>query len=132
VTRGGANIAETAIAAAPPAPGGGKIADGTYHLTLWESYTGPGGVAGATGEVRRATLVVTGTTLQLAVTDAETATDKPIVAEQVQTSGSMLTSEEICPLASRQQTRGYTASPTELELLETFGTITTRFVYAKQ
>lgn len=132
VPREGTSVGETAIAAAPPAAAGGNIAAGKYHLTLWESYTGVGGTAGPTGETRKATLVVTGTMLQFAVTDVEQAVDLPIWAEQSQTQGSTLTSDEICPLAGRPRSRSFTAAPTQLELFESVGAITRRFVYTKQ
>lgn len=132
VPREGTNVAETAIAAAPPTPTGGNVGSGKYYLTLWESYTGAGGAQGATGEVRRTTLVVTGTKLQFATTDVEQAIDLPIAAEEAQTQGSTLTSNELCPLAGRARTRGFSASPTEIELFETVANTTRRFVYTKQ
>jgi hypothetical protein len=37
------------VAADPPAPAGGALAPGTYHLTRASFYTGPGGASGPGG-----------------------------------------------------------------------------------
>lgn len=132
VPREGSTVAEVSIAAAPPAATGGSISAGKYYLTTWEAYTGAGGVAGPTGETRKATLVVSANMLQLAATDVADGDELPVVASSYTKQGTSLDTEEICPLAGRPLTRGYTASSTELILLETFGATTRRFVYTKQ
>jgi hypothetical protein len=65
---------ETNIAADPPAPRGGVPVPGTYFLTAWNHYTGPGGAAGKMTIVLQETLEVsveaTGVvTLQIAEND---------------------------------------------------------------
>jgi hypothetical protein len=39
------------VAEAMPAPLGGTLPDGTYHLTAMRIYTGPGGATGGTGSM---------------------------------------------------------------------------------
>jgi hypothetical protein len=60
VVLGVATLTATTIPASLPAALGGTIADGTYDLTGWTTYTGPGGATGPTSCVPAwATVVIT-------------------------------------------------------------------------
>ena len=52
-------VEEMKIAATKPAWTGGTVVDGTYVLTAFENYSGPGGATGPTGQKLRFTLVLT-------------------------------------------------------------------------
>lgn len=132
VAREGADTAEVSIAAPAPAAGGGTILPGKYLLTKWETYTGVGGFAGPTGEIRRTTLIISGSQAQFATRDVEEAKDVPIVAEQFQLSGATFDSTEICPVPERPRSRGFTVTGAVLSLDESFGALTRRFFYTKQ
>jgi hypothetical protein len=55
------------VAMAMPAPIGGPIAGGTFFLTDWTQYTGPGGEVGPTGQKWKETQVWSVTDLQTAL-----------------------------------------------------------------
>jgi hypothetical protein len=57
-------IPETGVAEALPVPSGGTIADGTYVLTEWLRFTGPGGGAGPLSDLWRKSLSIQGGTMQ--------------------------------------------------------------------
>jgi hypothetical protein len=133
VAREGTDIAEVSIAAAPPAAsGGGPIAPGKYLLTKWETYSGVGGTAGPTGEIRRTTLIISGSQAQYAPSDVDGANDMTNVSYQFLLSGTTFDSTEICPVPTRPRTRGYTVNGAVLTLDEPFGTLTRRLFYTKQ
>src|SRR5207244_1004547 len=59
IVNGGSIVDEVSVAMPRPAPAGGTIADGTYHLTKRELYTGPGGSFGSTGHTRKKAMELT-------------------------------------------------------------------------
>lgn len=92
----GTTIEETKVAETKPPWTGGALLDGTYALTAFENYTGPGGTAGPTGQKIKITFVVSGcgkhleiaqenitkstlgrTSYDIEMTDATTMTWKP-------------------------------------------------------
>jgi hypothetical protein len=60
VPNAAAAVAETEVASAQPAPTGGILENGTYHLTKYEIHTGVGGAAGPTGTSIKHVIVVSG------------------------------------------------------------------------
>jgi hypothetical protein len=105
----------TQIAADPPAPHGGTIADGTYWETSLDIYTGPAGPAGMTG-TSQTTALIQGTTVQL-VSDGQP-TRRTIT---LTTADAGFTSIDSCP-GSQISQGGYTATPTKLTIFLAGGT----------
>jgi hypothetical protein len=62
-----AEVEVTQVAETMPAATGGRIADGRYHLSQVNLYTGPGGEAGPTGARQKETSLYTGTSLEVVV-----------------------------------------------------------------
>lgn len=60
VPNAAAPVDETEVASAQPAPAGGTLEDGTYHLTSYEIHTGASGAAGPTGTTIKHVIVVSG------------------------------------------------------------------------
>lgn len=51
-------VAQQFVATATPVGTGGPLGDGTYDLTAWAVYTGPGGATGPTGTLAAATQIL--------------------------------------------------------------------------
>jgi hypothetical protein len=105
----------TQIAAAPPTPQGGAIADGTYWETSLDIYTGTAGPAGMTG-TSQTTALIQGTTVQL-VSDGQP-TRRTVV---LTTADAGFTSVDTCPDSQMSQ-GGYTATSTTLTIFLPGGT----------
>jgi hypothetical protein len=105
----------TQIAADPPTPLGGTIADGTYWETSLDIYTGPAGPAGMTG-TSQTTALIQGTTVQL-VSDGQP-TRRTVT---LTTADAGFTSVDSCPYAQMSQ-GSYTATPTTLTIFLPGGT----------
>jgi hypothetical protein len=105
LANGAATIPVEQMAADPPAPQGGAVADGTYTLTSAVIYTGPNGPSGATGTTQT-TLQITGATIQVV-----SAGDPPTRTVTFTTSGTSLDYADTCP-DTATSTGVYTATPT--------------------
>jgi hypothetical protein len=103
------------IAADPPTPQGGAIADGTYWQTAASIYTGPSGPAGASG-TSQLTALVQGPTVQL-VSDGQPMRRTVMLT----TADAGFTSTDTCPQPQSSQ-GGYTATPTTLTFFLPAGT----------
>ena len=105
LVNGGEEIPETA-GVVFFGPGGGTVADGTYHLTKFQIFS-PGTVD---PYVRRHTLRVTGTRVEV-VTQKDGGPEERMTATMT-TSGTNVTFAIDCPEAA-EQSFGYTASETQ-------------------
>jgi hypothetical protein len=97
-----------AVPSAPPAAGGGPIANGTYVATTATLFTGSGGTSGPTGKHVQMTVLIDGahaTTVFDAVTREATITRD----------GTNLHADSICPSKDTDDT-AYTATPTTLSI----------------
>jgi hypothetical protein len=68
-------VANFQVATNPPAPLGGTIVDGTYHLSQSLTYTGPGGAAGPTATTIQDTLVITNAASGIATVEEVSSSD---------------------------------------------------------
>jgi hypothetical protein len=105
----------TEIAAEPPAPQGGTIADGTYWATALDIYTGPTGPAGVTGTSQMTTLIQ-GDTVQIVSSGQPTRRTVTLT-----TADASFTSVDTCPDSQMSQ-GAYTATPTTLTIFLPGGT----------
>jgi hypothetical protein len=103
------------VAADPPQPQGGTIADGTYWQTSLEVYTGPAGPTGTTG-TSQSTALVQGTTVQLVSSG-----DPARRTVTLSTADAGFTSADTCPDSQMSQ-GGYTATPSTLTIFLPGGT----------
>ncbi len=97
-----------AVASAPPAAGGGPIANGTYDATTATLFTGPGGTSGPTGKHLQMTVRIDGGS-------ATTAVDGVTSEAAITLDGTNLHSDSICPSKQAYDT-AYTATPTTLSI----------------
>lgn len=113
------DVQPTYVAAEPPAPQGGDLVAGTYHLTAEHEYTGSGGATGPTGETHREVYVVdAGGTIQFASVHPDSAAggDRGTVAYE--RSGNELIVSPLCGRGPAEGERvGFTATPDELRLI---------------
>lgn len=111
---------QSAFVAAPlPAPAGGAILDGTYHLTGESVFTGPGGASGPIGQTVATVFALQGGTAQLVSrrTGADAGEERATLAYQV--SGSELILTPLCGMGPGDGERiGFTAAGAELRLIE--------------
>ncbi len=105
----------TEIAADPPAPQGGTIADGTYWATALDIYTGPTGPAGVTGTSQMTTLIQ-GETVQIVSSGQPTRRTVTLT-----TADASFTSVDTCPDSQMSQ-GAYTATTTTLTIFLPGGT----------
>jgi hypothetical protein len=105
----------TQMAADPPSPEGGMIANGTYAMTAVTIYTGPEGPTGASGTAQT-TIEVTGDTIQMVGSGQPLTRTVTLV-----TSGVTFTATDSCPDTQVSQ-GGYTATPTTLTVFLPGGT----------
>jgi hypothetical protein len=124
----GAQVPGVLVASAAPAPNGGTLVDGTYVLTKYQVYTGPGGPSGSAGNSFASTLVLAGSTYQ-AVSNQGSGDER--VSGAFMTSGTSYTASVTCP-ASSVTTVGYTFDGTTFVQLGSVGANTLEFTYAKQ
>jgi hypothetical protein len=120
----------TRVADTAPIPLGGTPVAGTYHLTAWRSYTGPGGASGPTtqGQKLTAEMTVSGqynVTMLISVS-------RPGGTDVHQTTRMMLTGTGgqfaySCPAATAMQPISYTATANEFRLF-----LGLEYVYTKQ
>jgi hypothetical protein len=103
------------IAADPPTPQGGTIADGTYWATSVSIYTGPSGPTGKTGTLQ-ATAVIQGDTVQMVSSGQPMRRTIRLTAVD-----GGFTSVDTCPESQMSQ-GGYTATPTTLTIFLPGGT----------
>jgi hypothetical protein len=116
--------------AAPPAPMGGTIADGTYFLTaqvLYETASGP------TFPLGRTKAVIAGTIWQEMSGDPEPGSVNPDkrTTHALAATGTSLTLTRTCPSAGQLQSAPYTAEATRITLFvedraKTIGTVFTK------
>jgi hypothetical protein len=105
----------TQVAADPPPPQGGTIADGTYWQTSLAIYTGPNGPTGTSG-TSQMTAQIQGEIVQIASADQPTRRTVTLM-----TSDAGFTSTDTCP--TPQTAEGYyTATPTTLMIFLAGGT----------
>ncbi len=104
------------VAADPPAPQGGTIADGTYWQTSVAIYTGPSGPTGASG-TSQMTAEIEGETVQI-VSDGQPARRTVTLTT---TSDAGFTAVDTCP-APQTNNGSYTATPTTLTIFLAGGT----------
>jgi hypothetical protein len=126
----GAPVSATLVAAAPPAAGGGTVADGTYVLVKYQVYTGPGGQSGPTGSSLASTLALAGGTYQ-AVSLTSGSTGEIRVNGAYATNGTKYTATTTCP-GGAPTVVDYTADPTTLTQYGATGANTLEFTYAKR
>jgi hypothetical protein len=105
----------TEVAADPPTPQGGTIADGTYWQTALDIYTGPTGPAGVTG-TSQMTALIQGETAQLVSSGQPTRRTVTLA-----TADASFTSVDTCPDSQMSQ-GAYTATPTTLTIFLPGGT----------
>jgi hypothetical protein len=105
----------TQIAADPPTPVGGTIADGRYWQTAASIYTGPSGPAGKSG-TSQLTALIQGQTVQL-VSDGQPMRRTVTLT----TADAGFTSTDTCPEPQSSQ-GGYTATATTFSIFLPGGT----------
>jgi hypothetical protein len=114
VTDVGSPVSRTANPAAAPTMTGGTIADGTYVLVADVNY---GTSTPASNSVVSATLVISGTSWQIVITD-HVKTQSEVQSATVATSGNELTTTTTCGGQGTGQDE-YTATATTLSWLDT-------------
>jgi hypothetical protein len=120
-------VAYIAVPGDPPAPGGGALVDGRYHLTDAIVYTGITGLIGPTGVTVSDTIVIsfanTGTALVHEVTAGLPETRQTFT---VQSTGTTLDARPGCPRTSDAQSflLPYTASAGFLVIQRDASTVT--------
>jgi len=102
-----------AIADSAPAALGGTLVDGTYWLTGFYVFTGPGGLTDLSTFTGSITFVLSETTMQQ-VLSSNGGVEKRSTST-VSTSGNTLYATDTCPEPDSGQVP-YTATPTELRL----------------
>jgi hypothetical protein len=139
----GPPITATFIAAAGPSAAGGAIAPGTYLLSSFAMYTGPGGESGNAAGAVLSTAQITNGSIEsvsenLSVQPDGGATEVvEVVSESgtFTTSGDAITVSFTCPDVATG-TQSYTATPTSFAFFETEptdgGTLVVVTTYAKQ
>lgn len=109
------------IATEPAPPTGGAIADGTYVLTNYTFYTGPGGATGPLmGNLEgQGTYVFTNGAVQETVTiEAQQQPAKTdYLAGTVSTAGTKITFARTCPDAGPETPGDYSASTTQIRIV---------------
>jgi hypothetical protein len=117
-----------AVATAPPAPTGGVIANGTYHLTSMVEYTGVGGSTTPSQSTWYAyTVVVTQSSaksarVQFGITYGSTLATTSYDFDSAGTmnlSGATYRLDVICPAAASGTTGGYSADATSFSIITT-------------
>jgi hypothetical protein len=121
----GVGVPEVAGVGAMPTAAGGAIADGTWVLTKWEIYP-PGSIDAF---LRKETFVFSAGTFA-AVSQKDTAAEKRN-SGTVSTSGTTASLGVMCPVTGTVMTE-YTATATELKILENAGTTHEVHTYTKQ
>jgi hypothetical protein len=99
------------IAANAPAPIGGAIANGTYHLDDVTLYTGPGGATGALPLSIKQTIAINGSTAD-AIADFNGKTVSATATFVA--SGTSVTSTGTCPSAGSPEIATYSATATSV------------------
>ncbi len=114
-------ITLTKVAAALPAPTGGTIMAGTYHLTEEIEYTGPGGAVGSMAGVYNQTHQLTATTWS-AVVDVPAAGLHLDSTATYTVSGTTFTPTKTCPTTGNPlAASGYSATANEVRFLPASG-----------
>jgi hypothetical protein len=107
-------ISYTVVAAAPPIPTGGPIADGTYDLSALTVYTGVGGSTSPIASTAHVVLVISGNTMQqVGAVDGVPRS----YTTTFTVSATTITTTDTCPspVTSRHQ---FSASPTDLRVYD--------------
>jgi len=118
-----------AIADSPPAALGGTLVDGTYWLTGFNVFTGPGGTTDLSTFTANATFVLSGTTMQQVLSSNGGAEKR--YTSTVSTSGTTLYATDTCPEPVTEQDP-YTATPTKLTIYLDDPNGTFEQIYTKQ
>lgn len=107
------------VAADLPAPQGGALVAGTYHLTAEHEYTGFGGASGSTGETHREVYVLDGAgTIQFASMHPGSAAGGDRGTVSYERAGDELIVTPLCGRGPDEGEHvGFTASGSELRLL---------------
>ena len=139
----GPPVTATFIAAAGPSPAGGTIVPGTYVLSSFAMYTGPGGASGNAAGAVLSTAQITSGSIETVSENLSVQPDggATAVVEVVTASGTFTTSGDAimvsftCPGVA-MGTQSYTATSTSIALFETVptdgGTEIVVTTYAKQ
>jgi len=96
LVNGGAAVAETQVAADPPAATDGSIPLGHFYLMQWQVYTGPSGASGPTGNTRKQVRFFSDATHHELVT-ADNGDVDTRESRTYSTAGTTLNSSQTCP-----------------------------------
>lgn len=116
----GSLIDRIGIVGDPPVSNGGVVADGTYELTVYSVYVGPGGLGGPTGITAKSNLRISGgkvdEVLEVGGSGKATSTTRSNSAYAI-TAASFATTE-LCPRTGGGKARQFTANDTTLTLTD--------------
>lgn len=114
-----AEVQSVYVAASLPAPAGGSIQDGTYHLTAERLYTGVGGASGPTGQSTSVVLAFQSGRLQIVSRGSGAGAVEERTTLGYEVSGAELILTPLCGMGPGDPERvGFTAAGTELRLLD--------------
>jgi hypothetical protein len=124
----GSPVPGNLVANAAPAPTGGTLVDGTYVLTKYQVYTGPGGQSGPSGQSLASTLALAGSTYEAV---SSTGGSDTRVNGTFTTSGTSYTATVTCP-GGPTTALGYTFDGTTFVQLGNVGVNTLELTYTKR
>lgn len=116
----GSLIDRIGIVGDPPVSTGGVVADGTYELTVYSVYVGPGGLGGPTGITAKSNLRISGgrsdDILELGGSGKATTTSRSNNTYGI--SAASFATTELCPRTGGGKARQFTANDTTLTLTD--------------
>lgn len=113
-------VAQVQVAAAPPTPAGGTIADGTYSRTASQIYTGVGGLSGPSGDSTRQTVQISGGGKYFkSIENKNGGADSSLFFSMTSTATSISATQTCTGTATA--TYGFDATPTVLKMHDSAG-----------
>jgi hypothetical protein len=113
LVNGAAVVTANQVATEAPAPAGGAVANGTYHLVDLTLYTGAGGAVGPLPLSLKQTIAIHGSTADAI---SEVSGKSADVSSTFVVAGTSVSLAQSCPSAKPAETATFTASATSFVL----------------